>query len=159
METTSLHLMVQQGDPDLFFTTRLSEYDLEIDATDFYGIALFACAVIEGNLHIANALLKRGADINKRTGVRGGKPEHRQTVLASILQRDCILVVNRLKYLVSDLEHVEPALARHGPAVEFMVDNSRSALHVFLSVNRAERMQHLEHASKYFLKRFRCRLN
>jgi len=135
METTSLHLVAQQGDPDLFFTNRLLEYDLEIDAADFYGITPFACAVIEGNLHIANALLERGADINKRTGVRGGKPEHQQTVLASILQRDCILVVNRLKYLVSDLEHVEPALARHGPAADFMVEDSRSALHVFLSVN------------------------
>ncbi|KAJ5113288.1 hypothetical protein N7456_001822 [Penicillium angulare] len=136
METTSLHLVAQQGDPDLFFTTRLLEYDLEIDAADFYGITPFACAVIEGNLHIANALLKRGADINKRTGVRRGKPEHQKTTLARILTRDCTLVVNRLKYLISDPEDVEPALARHGPAADFMVGEIENALHLFLSTHK-----------------------
>ena len=136
METTSLRLVAQQGDPDLFFTNHLLEYDLEIDAVDFYGITPFTFAMTEGNLHIANALLKRGADINKRTGVRGSKPEHQQSVLAKILQRDCILVVNRLKYLVSNLEDVDPGLARHGPAADFMVEESRSALHVLLGVNK-----------------------
>ncbi|CAI7612993.1 unnamed protein product [Penicillium pancosmium] len=136
METTSLHLVAQQGDPDLFFTNRLLEYDLDIDAVDFYGITPFACAVAEGNLHIANALLKRGADINKRTGVRGGNPKHQKTVLARILTRDCTLVLNRLKYLVSDADDVEFALTRDGPPADFIVEESRSALHVFLSIHK-----------------------
>ncbi|KAJ5281640.1 hypothetical protein N7478_007012 [Penicillium angulare] len=136
METTSLHLVAQQGDPDLFFTTRLLEYDLDIDAADFYGITPFTCAVIEGNLHIANALLNRGADINKRTGPRGGNPEHQQTTLARILTRDCTLVINRLKYLISGPKDVESALFRHGPAAEFMVRESGSALHVFLNAHK-----------------------
>ncbi|KAJ5756002.1 hypothetical protein N7533_005545 [Penicillium manginii] len=136
MQTTSLHLAAQQGDPDLFFTNRLLEYDLDIDAVDFYGITPFACAVTEGNLHIANALLKRGADINKKTGVQGGKLKHKQTVLARILTRDCALIANRLKYLVSGPDDTEIALARHGPPAEFMVEESRSALHEFLSVHQ-----------------------
>ncbi|KAL4868028.1 hypothetical protein BDV12DRAFT_197592 [Aspergillus spectabilis] len=135
MSITSLHLVAQQGDPDLFFTTRLLTYDLEVDAPDFDGITPFACAVIEGNLHIANMLLQHGADINIKMGPRKSKPENRRTVLSLILSRDCTLAVNRLKYLVSNPQDVDPALQRHGPGASFEVGDSTTALHIFLSAH------------------------
>ncbi|KAL4783729.1 hypothetical protein BJX76DRAFT_357750 [Aspergillus varians] len=136
MKITSLHLVAQQGDPDLFFTSHLLTYDLDIDAPDFYGTTPLACAVIEGNLHIANMLLKHGADVNKRLGTAQSKPEDRRTLLAQILCRDCTLIVNRLKYLVSNPQDVDPALQRYGPPACFDVGESTSALHVFLRIHK-----------------------
>ncbi|KAL4795825.1 hypothetical protein BDV19DRAFT_362137 [Aspergillus venezuelensis] len=132
MGITSLHLVAQQGDPDLFFTTRLLQYDLEIDAPDFYGTTPFGTAVIEGNLHIANEFLEHGADINRRMGTAKSEPKNRRTVLANILGRDCTLMVNRLKYLLCDPEDVDATLQRYGPSAAFEVGESTSAFHVFL---------------------------
>ncbi|KAL2826473.1 hypothetical protein BDW59DRAFT_145225 [Aspergillus cavernicola] len=135
--TTSLHLVAQQGDPDLFFTTRLLTYSLDIDATDYHGTTPFACAVIEGNLHIANTLLKHNADINRMMGPRNSNPEIHTTVLAHILSRDCTLVINRLKFLLSTpQDDIDPPLRRHGPAATFLVGQSKTALHLFLDSHR-----------------------
>ncbi|KAL4965479.1 uncharacterized protein BDV14DRAFT_199883 [Aspergillus stella-maris] len=136
MRITSLHLVAQQGDPDLFFTNRLLHHGLEIDVPDPYGITPFATAVIEGNLHIANSFLEHGADINRHMGTAKSNPEDRRSILANILSRDCTLIVNRLKYLLCDPEDVDPALQRHGSPAAFEVGESISAFHVFLNAQK-----------------------
>ena len=138
-KNTCLHLVVWQGDKTLFFTPKLLSYPSVvalIDSASGNGTTALSAAVETGHLHIANELLKQGADLNKLLIPPSAKGEdtlnsNHKTILGQLLRRGCDTILPQLKWILLPDE-----MDRPGPPASFKVSRTETAILFFLRQNK-----------------------